>query len=79
MEALRRVTTRMRTWIDVPLEEDCGQEEAEAWDDIDGQEFDPGMVRERTCIGHELHRKMNVYEKRPIEERFETTEKPRSR
>ena len=53
--------------MDVPSEEDCEQELAEAWDDIDGQELDPEAVKKAPALQMECHRKMNVYEKRSIE------------
>ena len=62
--------------IDVPSEEDYEQELAEAWDDIDGQELAPDVVRKARALEMEWYRKMNLYEKRPIEECFEKTKKP---
>ena len=31
--------------MDLPIEEDCEQELAEAWNDIDGQELKPEVLR----------------------------------
>ena len=62
--------------VDAPIEEDYEQELAEAWDYIDGQELEPEVVRKARTLEMEWYRKMNVYEKRPIEERFEKTKKP---
>ena len=62
--------------MDVPIEEDYDQELAEAWDDIDGQELHPETVKKARALEKEWYRKMNVHEKRPIEECFEKTKKP---
>ena len=50
----------------VPLEENYEQELVEAWDDIDGPELEPEMVRKARALDMERCRKMNVYKKRPI-------------
>ena len=60
------------TAMDVPAEEDHEEELMEAWDDIDSQELD---LKHRV-LEMEWHRKMTVYEKRPIEECFEKTKRP---
>ena len=52
------------------------QELAEAWDDIDGQELDPEVVRKARALEKEWYKKVNVYEKRPIEECIEKNKKP---
>ena len=62
--------------MDVPAEEDYEQELVEAWGDIDGQELDPKTVKKARALEMEWYRKMNVYEKRPIEECFEKTKRP---
>ena len=36
--------------VDVPIEEDYEQELAEAWDDIDGQEFEPQVMRKARAL-----------------------------
>ena len=64
---------------DIPPEEDYAQELAEAWDDIDGQELDSETVKKARALEMEWYRKMNVHEKRPVEERFEKTMKPPSK
>ena len=48
----------------------------EAWDDINSQELDPETVKKAHALEMERYRKMNVYEKRPIEECFEKTKRP---
>ena len=53
--------------MNVPMEEDHEQELAEAWDDIDGQELYPEVARKARALEMKWYRKMNVYEKRPIE------------
>ena len=40
--------------MDVPFEEDCEHEWAEAWVDIDGQELDPQNVEESKSTGDEM-------------------------
>ena len=62
--------------VDVPPKEDYAQELPEAWDDIDGQELDPEVVRKARALEMEWYRKTRVYEKRPIEECFEKTKRP---
>ena len=62
--------------MNVPIVEDYEQELAESWDDIDGQEFGPEMVRNEHALEMEWYRRMNVYEKRAIEECFKKTKKP---
>ena len=59
--------------MDVPAEED---HEQELWDDIDGQELDPETVKKARALEMEWYMKMNVYEKRPLEECFEKTKRP---
>ena len=44
--------------MDVPIEEDHEQELAEAWDDIDGQELEPEVVRKARALEMEWYRKM---------------------
>ena len=64
--------------MDHPSEDAFGtkrRELAEAWDDVDGQEFEPEVVRKARALEMEWYRKMKVYEKRPIEECFEKTKK----
>ena len=56
--------------------EDIEQELAEAWEDIDGQELDPEMVRKARALEMEWYKKMNVYEKRPIEVCFGKIQEP---
>ena len=53
--------------VDVPPEVGYAQELAEAWDDIDGQELDPEVVRKARALEMAWFRKMNVYDKKPIE------------
>ena len=60
--------------MDLRAEEDCEQELMEACDDIDGQELDSELVAR--ALAMEWYTKINVYEKRPIEECFEKTERP---
>ena len=60
----------------VPTQEDHEDELTEAWDDIDGQQLDPEVVRKARAPEMEWCRKMIVFEKRPIEECFEKTWKP---
>ena len=48
----------------------------EVWDDIDGQELEPAVVRKARALEMEWCRKVNVYEKRPTEGCFEKTKKP---
>ena len=62
--------------MSVPVGEDYEQELAEAWDDKVGQELDPEVVRKARALEMEWYRKMNVYEKRPIQECFRKTKKP---
>ena len=59
--------------IYVTIEEDF--EQAEAWDDTNDQELETEIVRKARALEMEWYRKMNVYEKGPIEECFERTKK----
>ena len=52
--------------IDVPADEE----------EYDGQELDPETVKKARALQMEWYRKMNVYEKRPIEECFDKTTRP---
>ena len=48
--------------MNVPIDEDNDQELAEVWDDIDGQELEPEVVRKARALDMKWCRKMNVYE-----------------
>ena len=65
--------------LDVPIEEDYEQELAETWDDIEGQEFEPDILRKASALDTERYEKMNVFEKRSTEEYSEETNKPLSK
>ena len=48
--------------MDEPIEDDYEQELAETWDDIDGQDFEPEVVRKARALEMEWYRKTNVFE-----------------
>ena len=59
----------------VPPEEPTYDYEGCAWDDISGKELDPQKVRAARALEVEYYRKMDVFDKVPIEECYQVTGK----